>query len=259
VKTHVELQIDGDIGRIELRPFPDTKPPAFDQSSIAELDSVIAQIEESADSIRAVILSSASEKHFLVGANIDALSDLTADTIGEWVREGHRVFNRLEDLPFPVIAIVNGNAMGGGLELAMACDFILAGPGARFGLPEPRLGLMTGWGGTFRLSRRVGSGKARELLYTGKFIDGEQAYAIGLCELQGTSEELNAWVDQFLDSIRELSPGSIAETKSELLKLDGAVRSLACDFEAEASRRLMTSTETSDRLRAFFEQRRSRK
>jgi enoyl-CoA hydratase len=255
LKTHVDLQLDGDIGRIVVRPDPNTKPPALDQDTLAELALAVTRIEERANELRGVVLSSASEKHFLVGANIKALSELNAATIAEWVRNGHRIFNRLESLPLPIIAMVNGNALGGGLELAMACDFILAGPNARFGLPEPRLGLLTGWGGAWRLSRRIGRGAAREMLYTGKTINPDQALKIGLCDVHGSVDELDAWIGNFVALVQELSPGSIAETKAMLLAFDEPMRSQSCNLEAAASERLMASPETGNRLKAFFEQR----
>jgi enoyl-CoA hydratase len=255
VKTHVEVQFDSDIGRIVLKPDPDTKPPAFDQSALAELDAAIACIEKAAHLVRVVILTSASAKHFLVGANIQALSKLTTDTIGEWVRLGHRVFSRLEKLPVPVIARVDGNALGGGLELALACDFILAGPGARFGLPEPRLGLITGWGGAWRLVQRVGRSNASELLYTGSLIPGNRAREIGLCDVHGSVEELDAWIDGFVTAVRALSSASIAETKAMLLEIYEPERKKICELEATASKRLMALPDTASRIRAFFEQR----
>jgi enoyl-CoA hydratase len=255
VKTHVEVRLDGDIGHIVLIPDPATKPPAFDQSSIAELNAAVACIEKTLHLVRVVVLSSASDRHFLVGANIHALSQLSADTIADWVRDGHRVFNRLENLPLPVIAKVEGNAVGGGLELAMACDFILAGPAARFGLPEPCLGLITGWGGAWRLAQRIGRSKASELLYTGQLIDAQRALDIGLCDLHGTVEELDAWIERFVNVVRALSPASIAETKAMLLEIHGSARKQMCDLEAAASQRLMALPDTASRLQAFFEQR----
>ena len=255
MKTHIDLRLDGDIGHIVLKPDPITKPPAFDQDSLAELDMAISRIQEKAKTIRFVILSSDSERHFLVGANIHALAELTAETIGDWVREGHRVFNRLENLPFPVIAIVNGSTLGGGLELALACDFILAGPNARFGLPELRLGLTTGWGGAWRLMQRVGRGKARELLYAGRFVDSIDAHQIGLCDFYGSNEELKAWLEQFVADTRGMSSASIAETKAMLLELGAHERNQACELEISASERLMASPDTEERLNSFFERR----
>ena len=180
MKTHAELKVEGDLARIVLTPDPAGKPPVLDRGLFGELSDAARRIRARRDAIRAVILSSASPRHFMVGANIKMLAGFNEKTVGEWVRAGHEAFNDIEDLPMPVIARVEGNALGGGLELAMVCDFILAGPDARFGQPEVGLGVITGHGGAWRLERRVGYGRSRQLLFTGKIIDSREALEIGL-------------------------------------------------------------------------------
>lgn len=255
MKTRIRLQVEEAVGHIILSPEPENKPPAFDHEAFAELDNAIDRVEKHQETLRAVIVSSTSPKHFIVGANIHTLATLNTETIATWVRTGHRIFNRLEDLPLPVFARVNGNVLGGGLELALACDFIVAGPQARFGLPEANLGLIAGQGGGWRLMRRVGTSRARELLYTGRYIDGVEAQAIGLCDAQGTTEEMDAWMATRLEAIDRMSPRSIAETKALLLAFDRTDREHACEREAAASQRLMASPDTMARLKAFFENR----
>ena len=134
-----------------------------------ELAAVFASCAEAAalnPGLRAVIVTGAGEKAFVAGADIAALATMTAEQAGEFSRLGHLVGERIESLPIPVIAAVNGFALGGGCELALACDFIYAAESARFGQPEVKLGAIPGFGGTQRLMRRVGIARARELLFT---------------------------------------------------------------------------------------------
>ncbi|MFC1762145.1 enoyl-CoA hydratase/isomerase family protein [Planctomycetota bacterium] len=254
MKTHIHLEIKEVVAYLVLTPEPEHKPPAFDHEAFAELDAAIEQIERQ-PTLRAAVISSASRKHFLVGANIRTLATFDADTIDAWVRQGHTVFNRLEDLPLPVFVKVNGNALGAGLELALACDFIIAGPQARFALPEANLGLITGQGGAWRLRRRVGPAKAHEMLFTGKFIDALEAKAWGLCDVQGSLDDVDLWLQEQLAAISRMSPRSIAETKAMLQMFDRVDRERSCEWEVAASRRLMAEPDTMMRLKAFFENR----
>jgi enoyl-CoA hydratase len=130
--------------------------------------------------VRGVVLTGAGEKSFVAGADIVEMSAMDPDAAEAYGRRMHQVTLRLEALPVPVIAAVNGFALGGGCELAMACDFIYASANASFGQPEVALGLVPGFGGSVRLQRRVGIGMARELIYTGRRITATEAHRIGL-------------------------------------------------------------------------------
>lgn len=146
MQTTVKLSMDADIGTLTFVCDETGKPTTLDLRVLDELDAHLSTIESHSDRLRAVLVESAYPKYFIVGANINALKTLNADTIVPWVKKGHEVFNRLEALPLPVIAIVEGYALGGGLELAMACDMILAADTAKFGQPEANLGVVSGWG-----------------------------------------------------------------------------------------------------------------
>lgn len=252
MKTRAELRIDGDVARVTLVPEPETKPPVLDWDLFGALMEITGRIRDQHDRVRAVILSSASARHFMVGANIQVLAGLTEQTIGDWVRTGHEAFNAIESLPMPVVARVEGNAMGGGLELALACDLIVAGPHARFAQPEVGIGVITGHGGAWRLLRRVGPGSARRLLFSGQRIDADEALRIGLCDMLGTPDEIDRWIATFLDGVRPASPSAIAETKALLQALDATARRQACDLEVSASTRLFGSADTADRIQAFL-------
>jgi enoyl-CoA hydratase len=152
---------------------------ALNADTIAQLDAVVREVRDD-DSIRAVILTGAGEKAFVAGADIAELSQMGPIDGVQVSRDGQQTFRMLETLPKPVIAVVNGFALGGGLELAMACHIRIASAKAKFGLPEVKLGIIPGYGGTIRLTRLVGRGRALELMLTGDMIDAAEAYRIGL-------------------------------------------------------------------------------
>ena len=152
---------------------------ALNATVIAELDALVRQADQDPN-VRGMILTGAGPKAFVAGADIAELAGMNRETGTAMGERGSRVLRQIEQLRMPVIAAVNGFALGGGCELAMACHVRLAAPNARFGLPEVKLGLIPGFGGTSRLPRLVGRGRALELLLTGSMIDAEEAARIGL-------------------------------------------------------------------------------
>jgi enoyl-CoA hydratase len=169
---------------------------ALNAETVTELRHALEDVAHD-ESIRAVILTGAGEKSFVAGADIAELARMTPLSGIDVSRQGQDTFRFLETMRKPVIAAVNGFALGGGLELALACHFRVASPNAKFGLPEVKLGIIPGYGGTVRLPRVVGRGRALELMLTGDMIDAEEAYRIGLvnhvyplAELLGSAEQL---------------------------------------------------------------------
>lgn len=152
---------------------------ALNETTICELNKVTEEIEKDS-AVFAVILTGSGEKAFVAGADITELRQVTALQAREFSKYGQSVFNRIENLPKPVIAAVNGYALGGGCELALSCDIRIASEKARFGQPEVLLGVTPGYAGTQRLPRLIGKGRAKELLFTGEQIDAAEAYRIGL-------------------------------------------------------------------------------
>ncbi|NOX19088.1 MAG: enoyl-CoA hydratase [Chlorobi bacterium] len=152
---------------------------ALNAATVNELKDVFSEIKNDKQ-IGAVILTGSGEKAFVAGADIVELSKLNIISGKEFAEKGQCVFNLIENLGKPVIAAVNGFALGGGCELAMACHIRLASTNAKFGQPEVNLGIIPGYGGTQRLPRIVGSGRAAEIILTGNMIDAEEAYRIGL-------------------------------------------------------------------------------
>jgi enoyl-CoA hydratase len=157
---------------------------ALNAQVLVELEQAFAGIaaEVAADpvAVRCVILTGAGDKAFAAGADIAAMAAMGPEQARRFSDLGRRLADRVEGLPVPVIAAVNGFALGGGLELALLCDFMLASSNAKLGQPEVNVGVLPGFGGTQRLGRRIGVGPARQLLYTGELVGAEEARALGL-------------------------------------------------------------------------------
>lgn len=180
---------------------------ALNDAVIEELREAVAAIETD-DSIRGVIVTGAGPKAFVAGADISELATQGPLSGKDRSLAGQAVFRRLERCGKPVIAAVNGFALGGGCELAMACHFRLASENAKFGQPEVKLGIGPGYGGTVRLPRLVGKGRALELLLTGDMIDAQEAYRIGLVNRVVPADELMPQAEKLLRRI--LANGPIA-------------------------------------------------
>jgi enoyl-CoA hydratase len=175
--ANLVLEAQGGITRVTIhRP---EKLNALNGQTLAELSAAFQAL--AADpSVRGVIVTGSGEKAFVAGADVAELGELTPVSGREFSRRGQQVFDQIEGLGKPVVAAINGFALGGGCELALACHVRLAAEGVRLGTPEVKLGIICGYGGTQRLARLVGRGRALELLLTGEMIDAAEAWRIGL-------------------------------------------------------------------------------
>ncbi|MBE0499967.1 MAG: enoyl-CoA hydratase/isomerase family protein [Desulfuromonadales bacterium] len=180
---------------------------ALNNELIEELAAAFAGLKER-DDVACVILTGGGSKAFVAGADIAAMQPLDAVSAAKFARNGHAVLNSIENFPKPVIAAVNGFALGGGCELAMACDIRIAAENARFGQPEVNLGVIPGFGGTLRLPRLIGKGRAKELIFTGDMIDAAEACRIGLVNKVVAAEELLATAKAM--AVKIASRGSVA-------------------------------------------------
>ncbi|MGK9369838.1 enoyl-CoA hydratase/isomerase family protein [Melioribacter sp. Ez-97] len=174
---NVILGKEGNIGIVKLN-RPD-KLNALNLRTLDELNKIFKMIEEDS-SIMVVILTGAGDKAFVAGADITEINKLSRQEAEKFSRNGQEIFSRIENFDKPVIAAVNGYALGGGCELAMACHIRIASENARFGQPEINLGIIPGYGGTVRLREIAGKSKALEMILTGDMIDADEAYRIGL-------------------------------------------------------------------------------
>jgi enoyl-CoA hydratase len=227
---------------------------ALNRVVLRELATAVRQIAEN-PAVRIAILTGAGEKAFVAGADIAEMSNMTAAEAKVFSDAGHRACALIEEAPCPFIAQVNGFALGGGCELALACDFIYASDKARFGQPEVNLGVLPGFGGTQRLARRVGPGRARELVYTGDHVTAEQALAMGLVNAVVPAAELGARVLAVAKKIAAKGPLAIRASKRVLLR--GAETDLVagCELEATAFSALFGSEDQKEGMRAFLEKR----
>jgi enoyl-CoA hydratase len=248
-KTAINYVEESGVGTILLTP-PEGKPPTLDGEVLNELERCIEQAREAAP--RVVCVRSASDRFFCVGANINVLKETNEETIVPWVEQGHRVLNRLEDLPVPVVAVVEGYAMGGGLELAMACDLIFASDTARLAQSEAGLGFIPGWGGTRRLTGRIGTSKAKYYYYSGKMLDAPKAAEIGLVDFVGSAAELELELGEFSDSVISNNRNALEQFKSILNEQERAARDENAKVEALRSVSCLQDPDTQQRLHDFL-------
>jgi enoyl-CoA hydratase len=202
--------------------------------------------------VRAAILTGAGEKAFVAGADIAEMAGLSAAQGYAFSAAGHRLGRLMEDVSFPIIAAVNGFALGGGCELALCADYIFAAEHAKFGQPETNLGLLPGFGGTQRLSRRVGLGRARELIYSGEPISAAQALSIGLVNRVLPAAELLTQTEQHALRIAGQAPLAVAAAKRALNRGFNADLATACELEATAFGALFASEDAQSGLAAFL-------
>lgn len=234
-----------------------SKLNALNEATLDEIERATVRVAEDAD-VRGVLVTGAGEKAFVAGADLEELSRKTAADGHLAARRGQSVFRAIETLGKPVVAAINGFALGGGLELALACHLRVASESAELGLPEVSLGLIPGYGGTQRLARLVGRGRALELILTGDRIGALEAHRIGLVNRVVPPGELLEASRKLLGRI--LSRGPIA-VRNALLAVDqgldaGLEQGLL--IEATLFGSLFGTADTEEGIRAFLEKRRAR-
>jgi enoyl-CoA hydratase len=183
---------------------------ALNKTMMAELEEALINLEQD-DSIKAVIITGSGQKAFVAGADISEFTGLTNEEGMDLARRGQNVFFKIENATKPIIAAVNGFALGGGCELAMACHFRIASENAQFGQPEVNLGLIPGYGGTQRLPQLIGKGRALELLMTGNLINAETALRYGLVNHVVKQEELLDKAKAIMQTIINKAPIAISK------------------------------------------------
>lgn len=225
---------------------------ALNAKTISELGNVLDDLDHEA-SCRVIIITGSGEKSFVAGADIKEFSDFGTDRAEELSRNGQNsLFNKIENMSKPVIAAINGFALGGGLELAMACHIRYASENAKLGLPEVTLGLIPGYGGTQRLPKLVGKGIANEMIFSAKMVSAERAREIGLVNEVFTLGELLPKAKELANTIARNSPMGIAEAIKAVNLSDTA---MGYEQEIKSFARLFEMDDMKEGVAAFMDKR----
>ncbi|MCD6187773.1 MAG: enoyl-CoA hydratase/isomerase family protein [Desulfuromusa sp.] len=227
---------------------------ALNEKTLLELQDIFVSVAEDV-AVKVVILTGTGEKAFVAGADIAAMQPLSALEARQFAKLGHRVMSTIEHCPQPVIAAVNGFALGGGCELALGCDIRIVSENARFGQPEVNLGIIPGFGGTQRLARLIGKGRAMEMILTGEMIDATEAYRIGLANKVVP-------LDQLLDTTKKMAAAIISKGSYAVQLAKEAIRNgleldleRANQYEAELFGLCFATVDQKEGMKAFLEKR----
>jgi enoyl-CoA hydratase len=209
--SKIRFEVDGPIGVLTF-----DSPSNLNALDYAMLKEVNLALDSLPDSVRVLILTGAGEKAFIAGGDIGLQLTFDVQKALDWADFGHSTLRRFELLPIPVIGAVNGYALGGGTEVALACDFLTASENAVFGQPEVSLGITPGFGGTQRLPRKVGMNRAKELILTGRRITAAEALSIGLVSAIAPQSELMAKTKEMALTIASYSPEAVRQCKTAI-------------------------------------------
>ncbi len=249
---NILFEQDGAVGVLKIN-----RPRSLNALNPATLHEIAACLEAvcQAQTVRCLIITGEGDRAFVAGADIAAMVTMNALEGKQFSALGLSVLRRLEELPIPVIAAVNGFALGGGTELALACDLIIATEKAKFGQPEINLGVIPGFGGTQRLARRIGLPRARELIYSGEMIDAETALRYGLVNKVVPSADLMTEAKQLANKLAAKPPIAIRQAKAAInAGIDMDLHN-ACRFENEAFALTFATEDKAEGMRAFLEKR----
>ena len=208
----VDYEVNGQVGVITIN-----RPKALNALNSEVLDDLNAVFDDvDQNEVRCLVLTGAGDKSFVAGADIGEMSTLTKEEGEAFGKKGNDLFRKIETFPLPVIAAVNGFALGGGNEIAMSCDFRICSDNAVFGQPETGLGITPGFGGTQRLARLVSPGYAKQLIYTARNIKADEAYRIGLVNAVYTQEELLPAAEKMAAGIAKNAPIAVRNCKKAI-------------------------------------------
>jgi enoyl-CoA hydratase len=248
------LLVDRDGHVVTLTVNRPEKLNALNEEVLRALGAAVAELDDD-PSVRVAILTGAGDRAFVAGADIGAMAEMTPTQARAFAAAGHRVGALLEQAHFPVIAAVNGFALGGGCELALCCDFIYASDRAKLGQPEVGLGILPGFGGTQRLERLVGRARAREMCMTGEAIGAEEALRVGLVNAVVPHAELLRKVQAVAGQIAGRAPLAVAAIKRAILRGADAPLATGNELETAAFAALFGSDDQRQGMRAFLEKR----
>lgn len=233
------------------------RPDALNALSSEVLVQLAAALElAAADSeARAVVVTGAGDRAFIAGADIKEMSTKSPREGREFAKAGHCITRLIEEMDKPVIAAINGVALGGGCEVALACDVRLASEKARLGQPEVNLGIMPGWGGTVRLSRIVGEGIAREIIFSGRTVSAEEALRIGLVNAVFAPDKLAEEAVQMATTMAGRAPLAISYAKRSMSRARSLDTEAATELEADLFALCFATEDQKEGMAAFIEKR----
>jgi enoyl-CoA hydratase len=249
---YIRVEQDKNIATVIIE-RPD-KLNALNSKVIQELEDVFCDLRED-NNVQIVILTGSGDKAFVAGADIDELSGMTPISALKVSREGQRIFAEIERFPKPVIAAVGGYALGGGCELALACHMRVASENARFGLPEVSLGIIPGYGGTMRLARLIGLGRAVELTLTGEMINADQAERIGMVNAVYPQDELLDGAREFAEKIIKNGPIAVSMALESIYNALDLSSEDAQSFESTLFGLVASTEDMKEGLTAFLDKR----
>ena len=224
---------------------------ALNRSVLAEIDAALDSVPEGAGAL----IVTGTGKVFVAGADIAEMVGMTRAQAEEFSRLGQGVFSKLANMEMPVIVAVNGYALGGGCELALACDIRIASEKAKFGQPEVGLGIIPGFGGTQRLARAVGEAKAKELIFTGAIVDANEALRIGLVNRVAPPEKLMEEARALAKTIMEKGPTAVRQAKKAISEGAGLPLEEGMELEARLFGECFETQDQKEGMRAFVEKR----
>lgn len=227
---------------------------ALNKQVLADLKLLVHELEVKRD-VRALLITGEGEKAFVAGADIKEFESLSPSLARELAMSGQALFQRIEDLPFPVIAVMNGFALGGGLELALSCDFIIASAKAKWGLPEVTLGLIPGYGGTQRLARNLGRALARRVALSGEMFSAQQGYEWGLFAHVVEADQVFATAMKCAETLAQRAPLAMAWVKEAINHGSDKSQAEGMKLEADLFARTFETKDRTEGVAAFIEKR----
>lgn len=249
---HIRVEWDGDLAIVTID--RQEKLNALNAEVVAELGEVFSSLRDD-EAVRGVVLTGAGQKAFVAGADISELAKMDSVSGVRVSRDGQQVFRAIERFPKPVLAAVGGYALGGGCELALACHMRIASSRARFGLPEVGLGIIPGYGGTIRLARLIGLGRAIELTLTGDMVEAEHALAIGLVSAVVEPDDLRDEAKALLRKVTKNGPVAVRMALESIYRGLDTATGEALDFESALFGLLASTEDMREGMEAFLEKR----
>ncbi len=251
---YILVEITDGIGWLKIN-RPDSLN-ALNSEVVESLKSALRDLEQDA-AVKVVVITGAGEKAFVAGGDIKEMADMTSLAARAYARKGQEIIAYIEKMHKPVIAAVNGYALGGGLELALACDFIYASEKAKLGLPEVTLGVIPGFGGTQNLPRLIGPNKARELIFSGKALSAQQAKEWGIVNEVFPAEELRAKVMEIAQAIARNGMIAVASAKESIVNGLNMTKDNGLRYESSLFATLFTTEDQKEGMQAFVAKRKA--